>query len=134
MKTAIIHDWLNGMRGGERVLETLLELHPNATIYTLFYERGTVSLGIAQRRIITSGLDRLPGVYRFYRNLAPLFPAAVASLKLDDCELVISSSHAAAKAVHAGDALHISYCHTPMRYIWDASEDYSPPPVRRLAL
>jgi len=134
MKTAIVHDWLNGRRGGERVLETLLELHPNATIYTLFYERGTVSPAIARRRIVTSWLDRLPGVYRFYRNLAPLFPAAIGSLKLDEYDLVISSSHAAAKAVNAGAAPHISYCHTPMRYIWDAAEDYSPGAIRRLAL
>src|SRR5689334_3393872 len=130
MKTAIVHDWLNGMRGGEKVLEALLELYPDSTIYTLFYERGAVSSSIARRRIITSWMDRLPGVYRFYRNLAPLFPAAVRSLRLERFDLVISSSHAAAKCVDPAGARHISYCHTPMRYIWDAAEDYRLDPIR----
>jgi glycosyltransferase involved in cell wall biosynthesis len=134
MKTAIVHDWLNGMRGGEKVLEALLELYPDSTIYTLFYERGAVSSSIARRRIITSWMDRLPGVYRFYRNLAPLFPAAVRSLKLERFDLVISSSHAAAKCVDPRGARHISYCHTPMRYIWDAADDYRLGPIRRAAL
>ena len=134
MKTAIVHDWLNGMRGGEKVLEALLELYPDSTLYTLFYERGTVSPSIARRTIITSWLDRIPGVHRFYRNMAPLFPAAIGSLKLGGYDLVISSSHAAAKAVRPGTAMHISYCHTPMRYIWDAADDYTLGPIRRAAL
>src|SRR5262245_1238922 len=134
MKTAIVHDWLNGMRGGERVLEALLELYPSAPIYTLFYQRGSVSPAIAGRRIITSWLDRVPGVYRFYRNMLPIFPAAVESLSLDEFDLVISSSHAVAKCVRPGRALHVSYCHTPMRYLWDAGDDYRPDLLRRTAL
>src|SRR6185436_10730773 len=120
MKTAIVHDWLNGMRGGEKVLEALVELYPEATIYTLFCERVKVSASIGERRIVTSWLDRVPGIYRYYRNFLPLFPSAIESFDLSEFDLVISSSHAVAKAVKAPQALHICYCHTPMRYLWDA--------------
>src|SRR6188474_590141 len=98
MKTAIVHDWLNGMRGGEKVLEALIELYPDATIYTLFCERVKVSASIGERRIVTSWLDRVPGIYRHYRNFLPLFPSAIESLDLREFDLVISSSHAVAKA------------------------------------
>src|SRR4051794_27816649 len=99
MRTAIVHDWLNGMRGGEKVLAALLELYPGSIIYTLFHERGKTSPQIEKQQIVTSWLDRVPGVYRYYRNLLPLFPAAVHSLNLRGFDLVISSSHAVAKGV-----------------------------------
>ena len=134
MRVAVIHDWLNGMRGGERVLEGLLELCPSATIHTLFHERGTVSPLIESHPIVTSWLDRIPGIYRYYRNLLPLFPFAVQSWDLTGFDLVISSSHAVAKGVRCGNALHICYCHTPMRYLWDAEEDYAFNPVRRAVM
>ena len=134
MKTAIVHDWLNGMRGGEKVLEALIELYPEATIYTLFCERVKVSAAIARQKIVSSWLDRIPGIYRHYRNLLPLFPAAVESFDLRGFELVISSSHAVAKSVIAPQALHVSYCHTPMRYLWDAESGYAMRPHQRLAL
>ena len=134
MKTAIVHDWLNGMRGGEKVLEALIELYPEATIYTLFCERVKVPASIGGRRIVTSWLDRLPGIYRHYRNLLPLFPAAVESFDLRDFELVISSSHAVAKSANAPQALHVSYCHTPMRYLWDTESGYAVRWHQRLAL
>ena len=134
MKVAITHDWLNGMRGGEKVLEVLLEIWPEATIYTLFHERGRVSPAIESHPIVVSWLDRIPGIYRHYRNLLPLFPAAIASLDVGNADLVISSSHAVAKGVRSGDSLHICYCHTPMRYIWDSGDDYSPGPIQRAAL
>jgi glycosyltransferase involved in cell wall biosynthesis len=134
MKIAVVHDWLNGMRGGEKVLEAILEVYPNATIYTLFHERGKVSPFIESHRIVTSSLDRIPGIYRYYRNLLPLFPSAVAAWDLSEFDLVISSSHAVAKAVRAGRATHVCYCHTPMRYIWDAERDYSFNPLQRLAM
>jgi glycosyltransferase involved in cell wall biosynthesis len=125
MRTAVVHDWLNGMRGGEKVLEALLEVYPQATIYTLFHQPGKVSPRIESHRIVTSWLNRIPGVYRHYRNLLPLFPAAVESWDLSGFDLVISSSHAVAKGVRTGGATHICYCHTPMRYVWDAEDDYS---------
>ena len=134
MRVAIIHDWLNGMRGGERVLEALLELYPSATIYTLFHERGKVSPLIESHAIVTSWLNRIPGIYRYYRNLLPLFPSAVESFDLEKFDLVISSSHAVAKGVRCGNSRHICYCHTPMRYVWDAENDYAFNSVRRLAM
>jgi glycosyltransferase involved in cell wall biosynthesis len=134
MKIAVVHDWLNGMRGGERVLEAILEICPSSTIYTLFHQRGRVSEFIESHRIVTSWLDRIPGIYRYYRNFLPLFPAAIESWDLSGFDLVISSSHAVAKGVRAGRATHICYCHTPMRYLWDAQADYSFDPIRRLAL
>jgi len=134
MRVAVVHDWLNGMRGGEKVLEAILELYPQAVIYTLFHEAGKVSRRIESHQIITSWLDRIPGIYRHYRNLLPLFPAAVESWDLGGYDLVISSSHAVAKGVRAGSATHVCYCHTPMRYIWDAEADYAFNPARRLAM
>jgi glycosyltransferase involved in cell wall biosynthesis len=134
MRVAVVHDWLNGMRGGEKVLEAILELYPDATIYTLFHEPGKVSRLIESHRIVTSWLNRIPGVYRYYRNLLPLFPAAVESCDLSGFDLVISSSHAVAKGVRAGAATHICYCHTPMRYIWDSEDDYAFGPLRRVAM
>src|SRR5205814_9401843 len=79
---------------------------------------------IESHRIVTSWLDRVPGIYRFYRNLLPLFPKAIESLDVAGRELVVSSSHAVAKGIRPGKAPHLCYCHTPMRYIWDAEEDY----------
>jgi glycosyltransferase involved in cell wall biosynthesis len=121
------------MRGGEKVLESLLELDPQATIFTLFHERGKVSPRIESHQIVTSWLNRIPGIYRHYRNLLPLFPAAVESLDLRGFDLVISSSHAVAKGVRTRNAVHICYCHTPMRYVWDAEDDYPLSPLRRTA-
>src|ERR1043165_7614909 len=118
MKVAIVHDWLNGMRGGEKVLEALLELFPDSTIYTLFHERGKVSSRIEQRRIVTSWLDRAPGIYRHYRNFLPLFSSALESLDARGYDLVISSSHAVAIGIRTDAPLHVAYCHTPMRYAW----------------
>jgi glycosyltransferase involved in cell wall biosynthesis len=134
MRVAIVHDWLNGMRGGEKVLEALLELFPEATIYTLLHERGKISRSIESHPIVTSWLNRIPGVYAHYRNLLPLFPAAIESFDLGSFDLVLSSSHSVAKGVRAPSALHICYCHTPMRYVWDAEDDYNFDPIRQIAM
>ena len=134
MRVAIVHDWLNGLRGGEKVLEGLLQLFPQAVIYTLFHEPGKVSPLIESHTIVTSWLNRVPGVYRHYRNLLPLFPSAVESLDLNGFDLVISSSHAVAKGIRAPKATHICYCHTPMRYVWDAEDDYAFGPVQRTVM
>src|SRR5262245_25598529 len=134
MRVAIVHDWLNGMRGGEKVLESLLEVFPESTIYTLFHEPGKVSPLIESRRIVTSWLNGLPGVDRYYRNLLPLFPSACESFDLSEFQLVISSSHAVAKGVRTRNAMHICYCHTPMRYIWDAEDDYGFSGIQSIAM
>lgn len=134
MRIAIIHDWLNGMRGGEKVLEALLSMFPAATVYTLMHERGKVSPYIESHPVETSWLNRIPGIYRHYRNFLPLFPAAIESFDLSGFDLIVSSSHSVAKGIRPGRALHISYCHTPMRYVWDAEDDYRFGPARRVAM
>ena len=124
-RTALIHDWLTGMRGGEKVLEALCELFPGAPVYTLIATPEKISSVIASHELRCSFLQRLPGVERYYRNLLPLYPAAIERCDLSEFDLVISSSHAVAKGVRpAPGALHISYVHTPMRYVWDMFDQY----------
>ncbi len=128
MKVALVHDWLTGMRGGERVLEALCLLFPQADLFTLVHHRGSVSATIESRRITTSFVQRLPGAKTRYRTYLPLFPAAIEQFDLDGYDLVISSSHCAAKsAVVPGRAWHICYCHSPMRYAWDQFDEYFGP-------
>jgi glycosyltransferase involved in cell wall biosynthesis len=116
------------MRGGERVLLSLARLFPGAPIFTLLHVPGTVASELEQREIHTSFLQRLPGTARHYRYYLPLFPRAAASLDVSGFDLVVSSSHCAAKAVATrADALHLCYCHTPMRYVWDRYDDYFGP-------
>ncbi|HUF17932.1 MAG TPA: glycosyltransferase [Thermoanaerobaculia bacterium] len=135
MRVAVLHDWLTGMRGGEKVLEAILELYPSAELFTLFHFPGSVSQVIEKRRIHTSWLQGLASKVSNYRTLLPLFPSAVRGWRFDEFDLVISSSHCVVKGVDAGKARHVSYCHTPMRYIWDRFDDYFPQsrPVLRLA-
>jgi glycosyltransferase involved in cell wall biosynthesis len=125
VRVALVHDWLTGMRGGERCLEVLCELFPDADLFTLLHAPGTVSAAIERRRIVTSFVQRLPAASRRYRFYLPLFPAAVAGFDLTPYDLVISSSHCAVKGARARrDALHLCYCFTPMRYVWDLYDDY----------
>ena len=124
-RVALFHDWLTGMRGGERCLEVFCELFPDADIYTLLHVRGTVSPIIEKHRIRTSFIQRLPLSSHCYRYYLPLFPAAIESFDMNGYDLVISSSHCVAKGVRVPEGTcHISYIHTPMRYIWDAHEHY----------
>ena len=119
-KVAIIHDWLNGMRGGEKVLEEMLALYPGADIFTLFYDPGSVSPLIRSKNVRVSRLNRNPWIRRHYRHFLPLFPRHVEAFDLRDYSLVLSSSHCVAKgAVPAPEAQHVSYIHSPMRYAWD---------------
>ena len=125
MRVALVHDWLTGMRGGERCLQAFLALYPQADIYTLLHVPGTTSLRIDQSVKGTSFINRLPGARRYYRLLLPLYPLAARSFRLVDYDMVISLSHAVAKNVHVPDsALHLVYCFTPMRYIWDQAHVY----------
>ncbi|MBE9528431.1 MAG: glycosyltransferase [Proteobacteria bacterium] len=128
MKVALVHDWLTGMRGGEAVLEAFCELYPNADLYTLLHTPSTVSGTITDRKIVTSFIQRLPFVERRYRMYLPLFPRAIRSFDLSGYDLVLSSSHCVAKGVRVpSGVVHISYIHTPMRYIWDRYDDYFGP-------
>jgi glycosyltransferase involved in cell wall biosynthesis len=125
-RVALVHDWLTGMRGGERCLEVVCELFPDAPLFTLLHVPGSVSPTIERRRIVTSFVQRLPGAATRYRHYLPLFPAAVRGLALDGFDVVVSLSHCAAKAVRApAGALHLCYCFTPMRYVWDLEGDYA---------
>jgi glycosyltransferase involved in cell wall biosynthesis len=137
-RIALVHDWLTGMRGGEKVLESLCELYPDAALFTLIHVPGSVSPTIERHRPRPSVLSRLPRVDRYYRRLLPFFPAAVELFDLDDYDLVISTSHCAAKSVITRPgAVHLCYCHTPMRYVWDQRDAYFGPErlgTRRAAL
>ncbi|MCS7231966.1 MAG: glycosyltransferase family 4 protein, partial [Elusimicrobiota bacterium] len=125
MKVALVHDWLTGMRGGEKVLEALCELFPNADLYTLVHIKGSVSEIIENRKIYTSFIQKLPDVEKNYRYYLPLMPSAISQFDLSSYDLVISSSHCVAKGVKVGEnTIHICYCHTPMRYIWDMYDLY----------
>ena len=126
-RVALVHDWLTGMRGGEKVIEALGSLFPEAPLYTLFHFPGSVSPAIESHPIHTSFLQRAPGIRRHYRSYLPLFPAAVEDLDLSGFDVVVSSSHCVAKgAIAPPDAFHLCYCHTPMRYVWDQERAYFP--------
>jgi glycosyltransferase involved in cell wall biosynthesis len=125
LRVVLVHDWLTGMRGGERVLELLCESYPAADLVTLFHVPGTVSPVIERMRPRTSVLQHVPGMRRFYRYCLPLFPAAIEQFDLDAYDLIISTSHCAAKSVvKTGRARHLCYCFTPMRYAWDQFDAY----------
>ncbi|MCI5066010.1 glycosyltransferase [bacterium] len=125
MKVALIHDWITGMRGGERCLEAFLRLYPEADIYTLVHEPGTTTEEIDARVRGTSLLQRFPRLRKRYRLFLPLFPVLARSVVVRDYDLVISLSHAAAKNVRIERCgYHICYCFTPMRYIWDMAPVY----------
>lgn len=123
MRVAIVHYWLLNMRGGEKVLESLLRLLPEADLFTLFYSPERVSDAIRGRNIKASFLNPLR---RGYRALLPLMPLALESFDLRGYDLVISSESGPAKGVLApSSARHICYCHTPMRYLWDLYPAYA---------
>jgi glycosyltransferase involved in cell wall biosynthesis len=134
-RVAVVHDWLTGMRGGEAVLEGILELFPSAELFTLFHFPGTVSPKIEARTIHTSFLQNVARKASDYRRLLPLYPRAARSFNLRGFDLIVSSSHCVAKGVDARGIPHITYCHTPMRYMWDRFDDYFPwsKPAQRIA-
>jgi len=125
-RVAVIHDWLTGMRGGEAVLEGILDALPGAEVFTLFHFPGSVSSKIESRTIHTSYLQPMAKRVNDYRKLLPLFPSAVRRWDLRPYDVIVSSSHCVAKGVNARGKPHLSYCHTPMRYIWDRFDDYFP--------
>jgi glycosyltransferase involved in cell wall biosynthesis len=125
-KVALAHDWLNGMRGGERCLDLVCREFPEAELYTLLYRPEMVSEAIRARRVHESGLRRLPFFAERYRWFLPLFPMAIESFRLPaGTELVLSTSHCVAKGiVPPPGARHLCYCFTPMRYAWSLQEAY----------
>jgi len=134
MRVAIVHDWLLGMRGGERILNAFCQIFPHAELFTLIYNKGTLAPTLENRPIHTSFLQNLPGIKGKYRNYLPLFPLAIESFNLNGFDLVISSSHCVAKgAKKPKDAFHFCYCYTPMRYMWVFFDQYfgSYPPWKK---
>jgi glycosyltransferase involved in cell wall biosynthesis len=128
VKVALVHDWLTGMRGGERVLEVLCESFPDAELFTLLHVRGSASRAIERLTIHTSALQHLPGISHYYRECLPLFPTLIEQFDLARFDLVLSTSHCVAKSALAGpNAVHICYCLTPMRYAWDQFDAYFGP-------
>lgn len=124
-RVAIIHYWLVGMRGGERVLERLIRLYPDADIFTHVYVPEATSALIRGQTVRTSFIQKLPGAARHYQKYLPFMPMALEQLDLRGYDLVISSESGPAKGViAAADALHVCYCHSPMRYLWDHYQDY----------
>jgi len=125
MKVALVHDWLTGMRGGERCLEAFLSIYPDADIFTLVHVPGSTSARIDSRVKRTSFLSRIPGIGRLYRLFLPLYPVAIRQFDFSGYDLVISLSHAAAKnVVVPPNVTHVCYCFTPMRYVWDQVRYY----------
>ncbi|MCB0339428.1 MAG: glycosyltransferase, partial [Bdellovibrionales bacterium] len=125
MRVALVHDWITGMRGGERCLDVFVKLYPNADIFTLIHIPGTTNSAIDSRVVQTSFLQKIPGIRKFYRYFLPLYPLAIRGFDFSEYDLVISLSHAAAKNISVPRGVkHICYCFTPMRYIWDQADSY----------
>ena len=133
MRVAFIHDWLVGMRGGEKCLEVLTKLYPNSDVYTVFHDNKNISKQLESKNIFSSFLNKLPLVKKYYRFLLPFYPLAAKNLsaKLADnhtnkpYDLVISISHCVAKNVKAPESVpHLCYCLTPVRYLWDQYDAY----------
>jgi glycosyltransferase involved in cell wall biosynthesis len=125
MKVAIVHYWLVGMRGGEKVVEALAEMYPQADIFTHVYVPEMISEKIREHRIIPTFINALPRASKMYKTYLPLMPLALEQCDLRGYDLVISSESGPAKGVITpAEALHVCYCHTPMRYIWNMYHDY----------
>ncbi len=125
LKVAIVHYWLVGMRGGEKVVESLLELFPQAVIITHVYDPDSVSPAIRKQEVRETFIARLPGARKYYQKYLPLMPLALELVDMQEFDLVISSESGPAKGIiPRPDAVHLCYCHSPMRYIWDQYHVY----------
>lgn len=125
MRVAIVHYWLVSMRGGEKVIESICDLFPEADIFTHVYDPLVISKKIKAHKIKTSFIQNLPFARRYYQSYLPFMPLALEQLDLRGYDLVISSESGPAKGVITDpDSLHVCYCHSPMRYLWDMYHDY----------
>jgi len=133
LKIVLVHDWLTGMRGGEKCLEVLCRRYPDAELFTLLHRRGRLSPDIERMHVTTSFLQRIPGITRSYRYFLPLMPRAIERLRVPaDADVVVSFSHAVAKSIRVPRGVpHVCYCFTPMRYAWHLRADYFRPPALR---
>ena len=136
LRVALVHDWLTGMRGGEKCLEVLCQAFPEATLHTLIHRRGALSPAIEAMTIRPSPLQKVPGVFQHYRKLLPIMPMATRAWRVGEVDLVVSLSHCVAKMVRPPRGVpHVCYCFTPMRYAWDGRDAYlsswTDRPIRR---
>jgi glycosyltransferase involved in cell wall biosynthesis len=128
VKLALVHDWLTGMRGGEKALDVLCQRFPDAELFTLVHIRGSVAASIERLPTHTSFVQRLPRVKQYYRYYLPLYPTAIEQFSFDRFDRVVSLSHCCAKSiVHPARVRHLCYCLTPMRYAWDQFDAYFGP-------
>ena len=128
LKTAIVHDWFAGYAGSERCVESFTNLYPDADVFVLFnfLNDEEQKIVVKNKKPQTSFIQKLPFARRNHRNYLPLFPYAIEQFDLSEYDLIISSSHAVAKGVLTNqNQLHICYCHTPIRYAWDLTHQYS---------
>jgi glycosyltransferase involved in cell wall biosynthesis len=124
-RAVLVHDWLTGMRGGEKCLEALCRRWPRGQLFTLLHKQRSVSPVIEALEIHTSCLQGLPQFHRYYRYLLPIVPFAIEAMRLPVCDIVVSFSHCAAKSVRPPRGVpHVCYCFTPMRYAWHMREAY----------
>ena len=132
LRVVLCHDWITGMRGGERVLEILCEGFPEAPIYTLIHNPGPITDTINRHAIHTSWLQAIPSIEKRYRYFLPFFPSAIEQFKVPPADLIISTSHCVAKGLRS-DTPHLCYCFTPMRYAWLFHDEYlKGNPLKRL--
>ena len=125
MRVAIVHYWLLNMRGGEKVVESLCRMYPDADIFTHVVNPSVLSETLRKHKVTESFISRLPFARRLYQKYLPFMPAALEALDLTSYDLVISSESGPAKGVISSpDAVHICYCHSPMRYLWDQYHVY----------
>ncbi len=128
MKVALVHDWLTGYRGGERVFELIAKPYPDAPVYTLVYRKGTIGESIESHPVITPRINKLSLYRNNYRYFLPAFPSLIKRFSISDVDIVLSTSHCVAKAVKVPDGIpHISYIHSPMRYIYNQFPHYFGP-------
>ncbi len=125
MKVAIIHYWFISRRGGEKVVESILKLYPEADVYTLFYDKTQYGNHLKNHTVYTSKFNT-PFFRKYYQKIFPLYPLAIKSLKLqDNYDLIISSESGPAKGIKINNAAkHICYIHSPMRYCWGYTNEY----------
>jgi hypothetical protein len=135
VRLAIVHDWLNQLGGAEQVLETLVEMFPEAPVYTSIYWRDGMPLTYRSWDIRTTWMDRLPGIHRHHQPYLLLYPLAFAGLELSGYDVVLSNKSGFCHGVRTGNAIHICYCLSPTRYVWDfenyASREALPAVLKR---
>lgn len=125
LRVAIVHHWFVSLAGGERVVETIASMFPHADVFTLFLDQRKVPLGLRQHKITTSFLDKIPAARRAHRYFLPFYPLAAEMLDLSGYDLVITSDSGPMKGVITDPySMHICYCYSPMRYVWDAHSAY----------